>query len=1230
MKYRDVIDFAPIETVVQLIQADAIEDSRSLVRSLVVSDRMADDLKVNVADQLSLVNAQAKGIFVVGNYGTGKSHVMAVVAGLAEHRELLDDLASEPVKGAFTTIAGEFVVVRAEINGLLSLRDFVMGALKSHLASLGVVFEVPPEHEVGNHKDVFVTMLDAFEATFPGKGLLFVLDELLDYLRANDNQQLIANLNFLRAVGETCSGSRFRFIAGIQESLFANPSFQFATESIQRVQARFVQMRIVREDISYVVARRLLRKSPQQEGLVRHHLEKFAPLYDLMAERMDEFVRLFPVHPRYLEVFERIHVAEKREAFKTLSGAIQRILESDVPDDATGLIGYDSYWPELSGNAIFAANPEIREVLEKSRVLEDKVRTSLPKAAQKPAAIRIIHALSVQRLAQAGIKTSLGVTATELRDGLCLVTPMPPGSATADFLKVSIETILRAVINTVNGQFIAFNPDNQQYYLDLTRDVDFELLVEQRGQTLSPGVLDRYYFDILRRTIFQDPSVESNPYVRDPQVWEYEVPWRARGVTRTGYLFFGTPNQRSTANPPRDCYLYFVQPFAPPKFTDERKRDEAFFRLTGIDDGFTRVLRLYAGAQEMALHSAAASRPQYSSIAARHLQSLAHWLAERHAIAFEVTCEASRVPSAAAPNRPEVRDWVADVAARAFGPHFEAIAPSYPTFRALITRSNRAQAATDAIRWFAGGIQNRLGVQVLEALKLVDGDALTILASPYAQAILAKLSARDAAHVLNRAELVAQVGGVDYWSEFRLEPEFLAVVVAAMAYTGHLVLNAGNGVNLDATSGAQFTSVGLDNLVGFRHLRRPRDFPVAALNTLFQVLGLAPVALATADGRDAAILQLQEAVAARLRDVATASANMASLTLWGESIVPAEVMSSLSGRLAAGKQFMQSVQAFKTAAQMTNFPHDAVAIEAQRPNLEAIREVLGLRAFVQQHQATTQYIQNAELVLGSTHPWTAKATAKRAELIKRVVTDRSSPGFAADFARELAALRDEYRGIYMEAHRRARLGVDADKRKARLNQDPRLAQLGRLKAIALMPVAQLEDLQRRMLALNTCFSLTTAQLESRAWCPHCNFRLAEEPAQKLSAEDALNGLDERLDALVTEWTATLLRNLETPDAKAGLDLLAIGEGRAAVTNFINRRELPDPMAPQMVTAIQTLLQGLERVEITPAAIEAALGKGGLPCTVAELKSRFDQLLTEATRGKPPARVRIVLGTPGNA
>ena len=46
---------------------------------------------------------------------------------------------------------------------------------------------------------------------------------------------------------------------------------------------------------------------------------------------------------------------------------------------------------------------------------------------------------------------------------------------------------------------------------------------------------------------------------------------------RGGYLFFGAPTERSTAQPPRDFYLYFLQPFDPPYFKDEKKADEVFF-----------------------------------------------------------------------------------------------------------------------------------------------------------------------------------------------------------------------------------------------------------------------------------------------------------------------------------------------------------------------------------------------------------------------------------------------------------------------------------------------------------------------------------------------------------------------------------------------------------------------------------------------------------------------------
>ncbi len=45
---------------------------------------------------------------------------------------------------------------------------------------------------------------------------------------------------------------------------------------------------------------------------------------------------------------------------------------------------------------------------------------------------------------------------------------------------------------------------------------------------------------------------------------------------REGYLFFGAPNERSTAQPERDFYIYMLQPFVEPKFKDEQKKMKYF------------------------------------------------------------------------------------------------------------------------------------------------------------------------------------------------------------------------------------------------------------------------------------------------------------------------------------------------------------------------------------------------------------------------------------------------------------------------------------------------------------------------------------------------------------------------------------------------------------------------------------------------------------------------------
>ena len=73
MKYRDTIQFEPLETTIQIGQADRKETAAPLVSSYVISDEMAEKLSNVLFPQLQFeYPADNKGLLIVGNYGTGK------------------------------------------------------------------------------------------------------------------------------------------------------------------------------------------------------------------------------------------------------------------------------------------------------------------------------------------------------------------------------------------------------------------------------------------------------------------------------------------------------------------------------------------------------------------------------------------------------------------------------------------------------------------------------------------------------------------------------------------------------------------------------------------------------------------------------------------------------------------------------------------------------------------------------------------------------------------------------------------------------------------------------------------------------------------------------------------------------------------------------------------------------------------------------------------------------
>ena len=392
MTYGDLIQFEPIETVVQLRDADRESAARQLVTTYVVSREMEEKLATVVIPQIQFDQpADNKGFLVVGNYGTGKSHLMSVISAIAERAELLESV-SPGVAGAAQQIAGRFKVARTELGATtMDFREFVCSQLEEALAGWGIDYRFPPNDTIPNHKRAFEEMMSAFHEKYPDQGLLLVVDELLDYLKSRRDQELILDLNFLREVGEVCKDLRFRFIAGVQEAIFDSPRFDHVADSLRRVKDRFEQVRIARTDVKYVVAERLLRKSGEQLARIREYLTPFTRFYGNMNERLDEFVRLFPVHPDFIDTFEQIAAIEKREVLKTLSLGMKRIIDQEPPADSPGLIAYDTYWHTLRENPSFRAVPDIKAVIDCSQVLESRITQAFTRPAYKLMALRIVH-----------------------------------------------------------------------------------------------------------------------------------------------------------------------------------------------------------------------------------------------------------------------------------------------------------------------------------------------------------------------------------------------------------------------------------------------------------------------------------------------------------------------------------------------------------------------------------------------------------------------------------------------------------------------------------------------------------------------------------------------------------------------------------------------------------------------------------------------------------------------
>ena len=284
----------------------------------------------------------------------------------------------------------------------------------------------------------------------------------------------------------------------------------------------------------------------------------------------------------------------------------------------------------------------------------------------------------------------------------------------------------------------------------------------------------------------------------------------------------------------------------------------------------------------------------------------------------------------------------------------------------LITTANRELATEDALKAIAGGARTKQATAVLDALGLLDGERLDASRSRYSARILDTLAKKGHGHVVNRGELIQEVHGVEYFApdQFRLEPEWLIVLLAGLVHSGDLVL-AIPGRKFDALSLAQLAVTPLDELIGFKHIERPKDWNLPALKVLFELLGQAP-------GLAQALTQGGEQAGGAVRTLSTESKELinrivqaqqvlqSGLKLWARNLLPPEDAETLRVRMDDTKQFLESLQAYTSAGQLKNFRYQPQEITAKKDGLDALKQVEALQLVAADFGPLTSYLAIAE------------------------------------------------------------------------------------------------------------------------------------------------------------------------------------------------------------------------------------------------------------------------------
>ncbi len=1220
MQYKELIQFDPITTVVKLVKAGEKSEAENLVKTFVFSAKMQEDLReIVIKNLITEPNYETKGIQVVGSYGTGKSHLMSLVSAIAENDTLLNSLQNSDVKKLFTPIAGKYKVLRFEIGTDKPLKDIVFAQIERYLSKEGIKYKFDDDSHF-SWKELIQQMMAEFETKFPKHHFLIVIDELLEYLKGRKPNELHNDLMLLRQLGEACDNSRFKLMFGVQELLYRSPEFQFQADMLIKIEDRYADLIITKEDVSFVVKERLLKKDVHQKAKIREHLLKFAHLFEGINSNLNEFIDLFPVHPNYISYFEKIkHGKSQREILKVLSVKFQDILEKEVPATNPGLITYDSYWPDLAGNPAMLAIPDIRIVRDKIDIISGRVANHFTGARsnRKDLAQSITQALAIRILCDDLDKRN-GASAQSLKEDICVTIA---GVDEPELLLAAVDSTAKQLVTATAGQYVDQDIVSSDFYIRTEGGINIPQLIRDYADEVikkDTDQADQYYFDFLQFIL----EIQQDSYRSGFKIWQHSLEWIDKKSFRLGYIFFGNPNERSTTEPIQQYYIFFCPLFNAINRNDES--DEVYFDVAGLSSEFKDTICLYGAAKAKHASAPTNQKQLFSSQIEEYQRKAIALFDKEYADKTKVIYKGDSKPlkSFPLPGEGSTKEMIfRSVASKVLNKSFNDKYPHYPVFSDLLqslSKDNFDGRINAALKKITAPSQpNRDGEAILSGLGLWSGQTIVTDNSKYAESIKKKLKEAGDGSVLNRSDIIwAHYAPANLWYsvDYNIDYQLEFIVMAALAYKGDIEITWSGSKNLSATNIENVLSLAEEDYFTFQHVKQPQGIPVKHLKALFTCLGL-PDFTSELEKPETISKIITEAKSKAERVVKTKAVITQGLKCRNVALLVEEESVKMKQELESLGTLLDSIQSYNSYGKLKSFKFTEAELNtafAAYPYCDLIDK---LKEKAEKFERLVGYLYTAQsYVVQEEKPLFDDMKSAIDGLPAAVASNKDAE--IKKYEALLNSLIDRYADYYLNQYTRCRLSKQDALVKERVMASEKKRICDIVKDSEFITATEYQNWINSITSLREADSTLTKK------------KVLEEPYHDFNPREYygkaafnIHQLEEQLQTILENWTKAMRSVFKDPSVQENMDILNAPDKKLVEEFRSGKIDLTSDNATRLRDLISQFSQGIDKVEITMEDIRKQLNK---PLTPQEAIDTLTNYIDGLCSGKERNKVRIII------